>query len=243
MESEETGMDLCALHRHGWSISALARRFQINRRTVAREVAPDGPRAYPSRAPKHPLTPAQLGHIERRLLVCPMLRATDLHRELQRVVGYQGNPTFGHQLRPLRPPVVVEAEVRFETAAGVQTWVDWKHLGLWPLGEEMVQLHALVAVLGHGCLAALPCRTLTRGQILGKAATAPGGSRVTRARAGPSYPHRRFSSRGVRPVTRTVSHAPAKATALISRTIPTARVGTLTSFSPERSGSALSATR
>ena len=121
--SEETGMDLRALHRHGWSISALARRFQINRRTVAREVAADGPRAYPPRAPKHTLTPAQLAHIERRLLVCPVLRATDLHRELQRDFGYNGSyPTFGRQLRELRPAPVVEAEVRFESAAGVQRW-------------------------------------------------------------------------------------------------------------------------
>jgi transposase len=149
-------MDLRALHRHGWSISALARRFGINHRTVAREVAADGSRAYPSRAPKHSLTPAQLAHIERRLLVCPVLRATDLHRELQRDFGYRGSyPTFGRQLRQLRPPVVVEAEVRFETAAGVQTQVDWKHLGLWPLGEEMVQLHALVAVLGHSRMPAI----------------------------------------------------------------------------------------
>ena len=156
MESEETGMDLRALHRHGWSISALARRFGINRRTLAREVAADGPRAYPSRAPKHPLTPAQLAHIERRLLVCSVLRATDLHRELQRDFGYSGSyPTFGRQLRELRPAAVVEAEVRFETAAGVQTQVDWKHLGLWPLGEEMVHLHALVAVLGHSRMPAI----------------------------------------------------------------------------------------
>jgi transposase len=156
VESEETGMDLRALHRHGWSISALARRFKINRRTVAREVAADGPRSYPSRPPKHSLTPAQLGHIERRLLVCPVLRATDLHRELRRDFGYDGSyPTFGRQLRQLRPAVVVEAEVRFETAAGVQTQVDWKHLGVWPLGEEMVQLHALVAVLGHSRMPAI----------------------------------------------------------------------------------------
>ena len=47
----------------------------------------------------------------------------------------------------------------------------------------------------HGRLAAPPCRTLTHGQTPGKAATAPGGSRVTRARAGPAYPHRRFITR------------------------------------------------
>jgi transposase len=153
VQSEETGMDLRALHRHGWSNSALARRFGLNRRTVAREVAAAGPRPYPPRAAKHPLTPAQLAHIERRLLVCPVLRATDLHRELQHDFGYSGSyATFGRQLRPLRPlrpSVVTEPEVRFETAAGVQIQVDWKHLRAWPLDDEVVQLHALVAVLGQ----------------------------------------------------------------------------------------------
>jgi len=166
VQSEETGMDLRALHRHGWSTSALARRFGLNRRTVAREVAAAGPRPYPPRAAKHPLTPAQLAHIERRLLVCPVLRATDLHRELQRDFGYSGSyASFGRQLRPLRPAVITEPEVRFETAAGVQTQVDWKHLGAWPLGEEVVPLHALVAVLGHSRMPAIRIATSCTRQV------------------------------------------------------------------------------
>jgi hypothetical protein len=76
VQSEETSVDLRAVHRHGWSNSALARRFGLNRRTLAREVAAAGPRPYPPRAAKHQLTPAQLAHIERRLLVYPVLRAT-----------------------------------------------------------------------------------------------------------------------------------------------------------------------
>jgi transposase len=31
----------------------------------------------------------------------------------------------------------------------VQIQADWKHLGVWPLGEEQVELHAMVAILGH----------------------------------------------------------------------------------------------
>jgi transposase len=57
-------------------------------------------------------------------LVCAVLRATDLHRERQRDFGYNGSyPTFGRQMRELRPAMVIEAEVRFETVAGVQTKV------------------------------------------------------------------------------------------------------------------------
>ena len=150
MESEEIWMDLRALRRHGWSISALAREFHLNRRTVTRELEAVEPRRYPLRLPQHPLTPAQLAHIERRLAVCPRLRATDLHHELQSGYGCSGSYwTFRRQLVPLRPPVLVEPEIRFETAPGIQTQADWKDLGSWPLGDEMVELHAMVAVLGH----------------------------------------------------------------------------------------------
>jgi transposase len=143
-------MDLHALHRHGWIISALAREFHLNRRTVSRELEAVEPRRYSVRAAKHPLTPAQLAHIERRLAVCPRLRATDLHHELQSGYEYAGSYwTFRRQLVPLCPAIPVEPEVRFETAPGVQTQADWKHIGSWPLGDEMVELHAMVAVLGH----------------------------------------------------------------------------------------------
>jgi lambda repressor-like predicted transcriptional regulator len=58
-------MDLRALRRHGWSVSALAREFHLNRRTVNRELAAEVPWRYPLRARRHPFTPAQLAHIER----------------------------------------------------------------------------------------------------------------------------------------------------------------------------------
>ena len=51
MESEEIWMDLHALHRHGWSISALARKFHLNRRTVTRQLEAAEPRRHPRRAP------------------------------------------------------------------------------------------------------------------------------------------------------------------------------------------------
>ena len=150
MKYEEVWMDLHALHRHGWSISALARKFHLNRRTVRRELAAGAPPGYPPRALRYPFTPAQLAHIDRRLAVCPSLRATDLHYELQTEYGYAGSySTCRRQLAPLRPAIPVEPEVRFETSPGMQTQADWKHIGSWPLGDEMVELHAMVAVLGH----------------------------------------------------------------------------------------------
>jgi transposase len=150
MQSEETWMDLRALHRQGWTVSALARRFRLNRRTVRRDIAAERPRRYPDRPTRHPLTEAQLAHVARRLGVCPTLRTTDLHRELQKDYAYAGSyTTLRRALLLVRVTQPSEPEVRFETPPGKQTQADWKHLGLWPLGDEMVELHAMVAVLGH----------------------------------------------------------------------------------------------
>ena len=142
-------MELHVLRRHGWSISALAREFGLNRRTVKKEVEAEGPRTYPQRVRPRVLTEVQLAHLERRLTVCPAIRGTDLFGELQRDFGYGGSyPTFQRQLRQMRPAAVTEPEVRFETAPGIQTQADWAHVGPLPLGDEMVPLHAMVAVLG-----------------------------------------------------------------------------------------------
>jgi transposase len=143
-------MDLHVLHRHGWSISALAREFGLNWRTVKRELASPAPRRYPERARPTALTEPQVRHVERRLLVCPSIRGTDLHAELCRDYGYGGSyVAFARHLRPLRPARVRDPEIRFETDPGLQVQADWAQLGLWPLGGEMVELSAMVAILGY----------------------------------------------------------------------------------------------
>ena len=50
MFDEETCMELRALHRQGWSISALAQEFNLNRRTVRRYVDAEKAPVYPKRA-------------------------------------------------------------------------------------------------------------------------------------------------------------------------------------------------
>jgi transposase len=142
-------LELKVLHDHGWSVSALAREFGLSRTTVYRELASPGPRRYAERERPAAMNEAQRMHVERRLAVCPSIRGTDLHGELRREYGYQGSyPAFERQLRVLRPAVVRDPEVRFETDPGVQTQADWAHLGPWPLGAELVELSTMVAILG-----------------------------------------------------------------------------------------------
>ncbi len=142
-------MELKALRKHGWTISALAREFGLSRNTVRKEVRSDAPRRYPERNRPTELTASQLAHVERRLAVCPTIRGTDLHYELQRDYDYVGSyRAFSRQLLLIRPPEAKDPEIRFETGPGIQTQADWAHVGLWPLGDSMAELHAMVAILG-----------------------------------------------------------------------------------------------
>jgi len=159
-------MELRVLHQHGWSVSALAREFGLNRRTVKRELESVAPRRYPVREKPTALTEAQRAHVERRLAVCPGIRGTVLHHELRRDYGYAGSyPAFVRHLRALRPPRPEEPVIRFETDPGAQLQADWAHADLWRLatagGSEMVELKVLVAVLGYSRAPALRFATDT----------------------------------------------------------------------------------
>jgi len=143
-------MELNVLHRHGWTVSQLAREFGISRTTVYKELASEAPRRYAERAKPTALNEAQVKHVERRLEVCPKIRGTILHEELRRDYGYQGSyPAFERHLRLLRPAQVRDPEVRFETDPGWQTQADWALCGIWPLGHERAELSALVTILGY----------------------------------------------------------------------------------------------
>ena len=64
MKSGAIWMELHALHKHGWTISALAREFGLNWRTVKRELESGAPRRYAERAKPTALTEAQQAHVE-----------------------------------------------------------------------------------------------------------------------------------------------------------------------------------
>lgn len=105
-------MELKALHQHGWSVSDLAREFGLSRTTVYKELASPAVRTYSSRDCPMDFTAAQVIHLEQRLVVCPSSR-TDLHAELRHHYQYEGSyPAFQRHLRPRRPTVVRDPEIR-----------------------------------------------------------------------------------------------------------------------------------
>lgn len=149
MKSGAIYMEINALHRHGWTVSALAREFGLSRLTVRREIASGEPRRYPERARAMALNEAQAAHVGRRLEACPEIRGTTLFHELRRDYGYAGSyPTFIRQLRRLRDEQKGEPVIRFETDPGHQTQVDWADLGKHQVGGQAVEVYALVAILG-----------------------------------------------------------------------------------------------
>ena len=129
-------MELHVLHRHGWSIAALAREFGLDWRTARRYATTTAPPRYRPRTQPAELTAAQLAHVERRLAACSDLRATVLLRELREGYGYTGSYTsLRRRVVVMRPRETSEPELRFETGPGIQTQGDWTDCGAWPLGE------------------------------------------------------------------------------------------------------------
>lgn len=156
MQSEDIWMDLHVLHRHGWSIAALAREFGIDWRTAKRYATAAALPRYGPRARPAELTAAQLAHIERRLTACPDLRVTVLLRELRDDYGYTASyASLRRRVVGLRPAAEAEPEIRFETGPAIQTQGDWTACGVWPLGDGAAELFAWVAVLGFSRMPAL----------------------------------------------------------------------------------------
>jgi transposase len=109
------------LHRQGVSISAIARRVQLDRKTVRRYIAQGlEPPSYGPRQPRTTQLRAFEPYLRERLAAFPQLSGRRLHREL-RDLGYTGGYTMlTDRLREIRPSEVSPFEVRFETPPGRQ---------------------------------------------------------------------------------------------------------------------------
>jgi hypothetical protein len=140
------------LHRQGVSISAIARRVELDRKTVRRYIAQGlEPPAYGPRTPRVTQLRAFEPYLRERLAAFPQLTGRRLHREL-RDLGYSGGYTIlTDLLREIRPAEVSAFEVRFETPPGRQAQVDFAHFRAVFAGEPGVEriIWLFSLVLGH----------------------------------------------------------------------------------------------
>ena len=114
------------LHRQGLSVSAIARRTGLDRKTVRKYVGRGlEPPVYGPRQPRGTLLDPFSRYLRERVAAYPELTGRRLHREL-RDLGYQGGYTrLTDFLRDVRPAAAPSFEQRFETAPGQQGQVDF----------------------------------------------------------------------------------------------------------------------
>ena len=150
MLSREDVVEIVALYRRGWSVSAIARHTGRDRKTVRAWLS--GERARRPRAASV-LEPYR-GYIERRLADDPHLDATVLWRELRPLGFERSYPTLTRELRrlELRPVCAVckrggqALTIELAHEPGEELQLDWLELPQTPWGEAA---HELVGALAH----------------------------------------------------------------------------------------------
>jgi len=140
------------LHQQGLSVSAIAARTGVDRKTVRKYIARGlEPPVYGPRVPRARLLEPYEQFVRARLAAFPELSIPRLLREI-RPQGYSGGLTvLGDFVRAVRPQPAPAFELRFETAAGEQAQVDFAHFKVVfedePDQVRIVWLFSLV--LGH----------------------------------------------------------------------------------------------
>ena len=116
------------LHRQGLSVSAIAQRTGLDRKTVRKYIAAGlEPPAYGPRQPRPTKVAPFQAYLRERVAAYPELTGTRLHREIGEL-GYGGGQTAVKEvLREVRPNPAPGFEVRFETPPGRQAQVDFAH--------------------------------------------------------------------------------------------------------------------
>jgi transposase len=114
------------LHRQGLSVSAIARRVGIDRKTVRKYIERGlEPPAYGPRKPRPRRLEPFEAYLRQRVVDYPSLTGSRLLREI-REQGYDGGYTaLTDFLREVRPRPTPPFEVRFETPPGEQAQVDF----------------------------------------------------------------------------------------------------------------------
>jgi len=114
------------LHRQGLSVSAIARRVGIDRKTVRKYIERGlEPPSYGPRQPRARRLEPFEAYLRQRVVAYPGLTASRLLREI-REHGYGGGySAVTDFLREVRPSPTPPFEVRFETPPGEQAQVDF----------------------------------------------------------------------------------------------------------------------
>lgn len=149
MVRQERWEEIHRLVREGVKLAQIARRLDLDRKTVRRCVRQDSWQAYQRVARIDTLLATHAEFLrERAPQVCYSARI--LFQELRRAHGYAGSyETVKLFVRPLRAEQTVEAltQRRFETPPGAQSQIDWGQARVY-FRTRPVALHVFVLTLG-----------------------------------------------------------------------------------------------
>jgi transposase len=153
----EDEVEITALARRGWSISAISRHTGRDRKTVRAWLRGERVRQEPAVSVLEPYR----DYIEQRLAAetgDPHLDATVLLRELRELGFDRSYPTLTRELRRLRlRPVCLacqhrghdEVTIELEHAPGDELQLDWKELRVTPWGQPAYVLVGALAYCGR----------------------------------------------------------------------------------------------
>lgn len=169
MLTQEDDVEIHALRRRGWTVSAIARHTGRDRKTIRKYLnRPTGMARV--RAPS--CLELFRGYLQARFDEDPHVEATVLHRELVDAGFDRSYPTFVRELRrlELRPVCLVcqhrsgrAPTVEIEHPAGEEIQWDWLELDQTPWGEPAF---VLVGALSHsGRFRAVFCEQMTFGHL------------------------------------------------------------------------------
>lgn len=133
-------------HGEHWKIGTIAKQLGLHRDTVRRALGTDRFNRGKSRRPR--LTDAYVDFIRETLERYPTLRATRIHRMIQRR-GYAGSVNQVRRLVAELRPRTQEAFLRLRAFPGEEAQVDWGSFGQVRIGRARRRLSCLVLVLSH----------------------------------------------------------------------------------------------
>lgn len=158
MITQEQDVEIHALKKQGWSITAIARHVGVDRKTVRAYLNGERQPGVRRRSGEDPFDRIEL-YVRQRLVEDPHLRATVLFAEVQSLAGGfdRSYETFCRQIRQrgLRPHceacsgVTGRAHVDIEHPPGEEIQWDWVEFGETPWGEPA---SVLVGALSHSTL-------------------------------------------------------------------------------------------
>jgi len=150
MLTEEDDVEIHALARRGWSVSAIARHTGRDRKTVRKYIAGDGPSREPGSSCLEPFR----AYLAARFEDDAHVLASTLHEELVGLGFDRSYPTLVRELRRLglRPACQccraggVDVTIGLEHDPGEELQLDWLELTETPWGAKA---HVLVGALSH----------------------------------------------------------------------------------------------